>query len=783
MSRSRRGSDRDERRGLEYVINTCEIGSPDFLDKLDTKNSLREKDGVTIRPPSQSNVCACQLWEVYVAAAVLILQPHSSVIFAHVKALCEHNDPKYLCEAILKEHLCIGNVTDDHQYVNMYGFFDEYFNRKFQINFEKHALHHYVGQAMDDPLCGKDGIPRVYLLAPHIQALLLNSQFFDGQYDELIDAMRMGNLPVNDVLSDGEQEIGEALDLEWDNVKLYDDPNLILKKHGGWAVTKPSKLLTPKDLLVIRLTGCSLEQLLAGKDVPDSPRHDLGEAEADAKLAKGKGQRLSAGRKRNTSQKVKALTEGGSGIEGLDDNASDSTASSHPSDFDVDPEHLKIVPLGVTLSEMYLLVRGLLRGMESTSDNWHGSVVGEHVARGSRDGHILAATVLVDLYMRDQIDVYHWTLSEGNIAVAYKVHKRKGIALMDHYLDDFMHHIEELFRDMLLPPEVSEATIWASLEERGVIDNHRPSWERAYGCGFTHVDVWDLARPDLLLDLKEGYLTAARVLYDKSIEDPLDEASNDVLMFCHLLQTCFDMSLEAIDGMARVLNHFCPPFQKGELFPPVTMVHSSAVCLGLIDRGFRVANSSDTQLAQEAAEFNEAVMERLEEKFFLSSKVWESFDLDQSGELSLDEFVEGMTSIDVYKDFRKERVPDDVLRTIVTDLAERLFHEVDINMDGTLTPQELQVAFKRRRDEALKKQADRQWVRQAVKTLGQQMGIRGERASTDHARELAEELRDKERAQAVLQERRAQGEWQAEVEKPELLDNDVDVDTNFTTNM
>merc|ERR1719277_2165708 len=155
------------------------------------------------------------------------------------------------------------------------------------------------------------------------------------------------------------------------------------------------------------------------------------------------------------------------------------------------------------------------------------------------------------------------------------------------------------------------------------------------------------------------------------------------------------------------------------------MVHSSAVCVGLIDRGFRVACSADTQLAQEAAEFNEAAMERLEEKFFLSPKVWESFDADKSGEMSLDEFVEGMRSIDVYKDFRKERVPDDVLRTIVTDLAERLFHEVDVNMDGTLNPQELQNAFARRREEALKKQEERRWVRRAVEATAVQMGMKG----------------------------------------------------------
>merc|ERR1712100_145353 len=104
-------------------------------------------------------------------------------------------------------------------------------------------------------------------------------------------------------------------------------------------------------------------------------------------------------------------------------------------------------------------------------------------------------------------------------------------------------------------------------------------------------------------------------------------------------------------------------------------------------------------------------MERLEHKFFLSPNIWTAFDVDESGELTVDEFVEGMRNIDVYKDFRKERVPEDVLRMIVSDLAERLFQEVDINMDGTLTPEELQSAFRRRREEAVRNLEKKQWFR------------------------------------------------------------------------
>mmetsp|Transcript_21888 Transcript_21888/g.75281 ORF Transcript_21888/g.75281 Transcript_21888/m.75281 type:complete len:782 (+) Transcript_21888:161-2506(+) len=771
--------------GPEYIISTWAIDEHDKLDKLDTKQSSREKDGATIRLPSIINACPLQLWEVYLAATILLMQPHSSIIFAHVKALCEHNDQNYLCEAVLKEHLNAGTVIDDTQDVNMYTFLDEYFNRKFQITFPKTSMHTYIEEALDDARCGRNGVSRVFLLGPHLQAFLLNSQFFENQYDELVRALRVAHLPVNDVMLDGEEAIGEALDIRWDNVKLYDDPHLVLKKHGGWALTKPTRMMTPKDQLILRLTGCTLEQLLAGKDVPDSPRKV-----DDESLEHGvqrKGTRHRSHRKSSLQgSDAAALTVGGEvGADGasksvmlthLEEQSSD---SSHPSDFDVDPEHKKVVPFGLSICEMYMLLRGLLVGLDTHKSDLRGCVVGEKVARGTRDGHILTAAVFADLYMREQIDVCHWTLSEGSIAVPYKVTKRKGIPPMEHFLDDYCHDLESMFRNMLVAGEVAEAPIWASLEERGIIDNHRPSWERAYGCGFTKVDVWDLARPDLLLDLKEGYLLAARVLYDKKFHDPLDEESNDVLMFCFVMQHLFDLSLEAVDGLSRVLTHMCPPFQKGELFPPATMVHGGAVILGLIDRGFRVANNTDSQLAQEAAEFNQSVMERLEEQFFLSDRVMTNLDADGSGEVTLDEFIDGFRKIDLYKDFRKERMPEDVLRTIVVDLAERLFYEVDVNMDGTLTPQELASAFGRRREEALKKREGRKWVRRATEAVAVQMGLKSKSRPRDEVRANAVKHQDKERKEAYVNERRRRQEWQAEVERPELLDADVDVDTSL----
>ena len=39
---------------------------------------------------------------------------------------------------------------------------------------------------------------------------------------------------------------------------------------------------------------------------------------------------------------------------------------------------------------------------------------------------MICAAVMCDLYMRDQIEIHHWTLQEGSTAVPYQVSHRKG---------------------------------------------------------------------------------------------------------------------------------------------------------------------------------------------------------------------------------------------------------------------------------------------------------------------------------------------------------------------
>ena len=180
-------------------------------------------------------------------------------------------------------------------------------------------------------------------------------------------------------------------------------------------------------------------------------------------------------------------------------------------------------------------------------------------------------------------------------------------------------------------------------------------------------------------------------------------------------------------------------------------------------------------MAAEAAEFNEAVMQRLEAKFFLSPAVWQSFDVDASGQLTIDEFVEGMKGVDAYQEFRREKVPTDILQMILMDFAQKLFQEVDVNGDGTLTADELRAAFRLRREEAEKNLVESKWLYRAMQSVQDQFGISRRQIEKDEDfQKQAENVKVLEKRKNIIAEQRKQIEWASEVDKVELLDVDMD---------
>mgnify|MGYP000393459362 CR=1 FL=1 len=724
--------------------------------------------------------------------AVLILQPPSTVLSAHIKALVHHKDTAYYCESILPEHV-------SHPALMRPEFFEvmrEYLERKFEFSIRSSDIKEYVSKEIGDPQAGKNNVPRKYLLSPLLQQALLNDPVFDSQYVELLDTMRTAKLPSNDIMTEEMEELKNATHIHWDVAKLYDDPNLILRRYGGWCMARSEaqRQLTPKDKLLMKLTGTTMDEILEGK-VPQSPRKDAASSAAvsDADGAPKPGS-LAALRQASQKEKAEHAERRGSvGMDGFgmhrrslgaideDDIANltlgDGIEKKEESDdsdiFEVDPDHPKITPLRLSLSEAYLLIRGLALAQD---EHWESKtrtipkhapmeVLGQNVTCYCKDKHMIAAAVLIDLYMREAVELKHWMLGDGNVAVCYAAEVKEETRDMQHWLDCYLPYVEQIFRNMVLPDQMADLPIWNSLEQRGYIDNQRVAYRGMFqGASKFHeslelehdhqvnrvveffqdrkeaflerkenakaaidaaiysarmklkgcipkskrktqddhqraaaprafcaqpVDIFDFARPEWLPELKAGYLRAGRTLYDKNFLMADDERSSDMLMFIYVLQELFDQSFEGIDSLNRVLQLRTPPFQKGEIYPPLTMVHSGAVCKGMVERAFRVANGMDTDLAYEAAQAHESISERLEMKFFTSEDIWQAFDDDESGSLTLEEFVVGMQGLDLYKEFQSEKIPESVMNQVVGELAEKLFREVDVNMDGNLSNEEL----------------------------------------------------------------------------------------------
>ena len=101
------------------------------------------------------------------------------------------------------------------------------------------------------------------------------------------------------------------------------------------------------------------------------------------------------------------------------------------------PDDPKFTPLGLTVSETFVLFYGLLAAVKARNREHQRGLVGTSIHFYCKDRHLLAAAVLIDLYMRDKIRLHHWTLDEGNKApvAACTIRESKN---MRHYLDNYL---------------------------------------------------------------------------------------------------------------------------------------------------------------------------------------------------------------------------------------------------------------------------------------------------------------------------------------------------------
>lgn len=181
-----------------------------------------------------------------------------------------------------------------------------------------------------------------------------------------------------------------------------------------------------------------------------------------------------------------------------------------------------------------------------------------------------------------------------------------------------------------------------------------------------------------------------------------------ILMFFFTLQTLFEVSWEAHRGLERVLQVFSPPFANLPLQPPQGMESAGALIRGLAERARLAGEPSISDgarnLAIEAGEFQEAIREAFKDELFGCKNIQSLFDEDGDGEVTIEEFIEGIARLATTVRMHFKGVPKQSLDIIIRDLAKELFYEIDDDRNGVLTQEELREAILERQSLALERE-------------------------------------------------------------------------------
>lgn len=197
-----------------------------------------------------------------------------------------------------------------------------------------------------------------------------------------------------------------------------------------------------------------------------------------------------------------------------------------------------------------------------------------------------------------------------------------------------------------------------------------------------------------LLMFEEG-----AIYFEEEQELALERAQ--VLMFFFVLQSLFDVAWEGQNGLEIIFQAFAPPFAKLPLRPPRGMEAAGAVIRGIIERarlmGDESVAESKKNLAVEAGEFQEQIREQFEEELFACKNLLSLFDEDADGEITLEEFIDGISQLPARGELRFTGVPQQALDLIIFDLATDLFDQIDDDGNGVLSNDEIKEAVEARR--------------------------------------------------------------------------------------
>jgi len=463
------------------------------------------------------------------------------------KLIMTHSDKsmkRILPSSLMREHLESPAVATKG--TKFYHFMDEFLRKKFDpYQFGVGQLYEYVHDGLFDPLASPDQrTPRAFVVSPYLHQLCNNTKdtIFEGQYKEMLFVLQMVGVPARNVIelvqkkriAMSKNAWSAAFDLplqslDFEKVHLYMDLSLIGRQYGGNCIKQEAPWISTSDQLLIRKVGATMEDIVEGRNIvhmvraqkpgkgtaSDDEEEDQSEhsfrsffedmpdglrtksKETRAKSKETTGSKRSSKRRENPNQVIDWDLESFYRAEEERKRLEWEKALAGM----VDPEDERFMPLGFTLTEAFLAIHGMVMAMDKRPDadgdgdndieEGHQRILRNAIS--GPDRHVLTAAVIIDLYMREKVDVWSWQLRPGGHAHEEKEEQAGSSADLwkgpcsfiyrmapmgdaplwtteldhrHHWLSDYAPEIDEMFTRMELPISIGDTPIWGSLRAR-----------------------------------------------------------------------------------------------------------------------------------------------------------------------------------------------------------------------------------------------------------------------------------------------------------------------------
>eukprot|EP00811_Abedinium_folium_P028811 NODE_448_length_3040_cov_8.023687.p1 GENE.NODE_448_length_3040_cov_8.023687~~NODE_448_length_3040_cov_8.023687.p1 ORF type:complete len:918 (+),score=340.15 NODE_448_length_3040_cov_8.023687:357-2756(+) len=147
------------------------------------------------------------------------------------------------------------------------------------------------------------------------------------------------------------------------------------------------------------------------------------------------------------------------------------------------------------------------------------------------------------------------------------------------------------------------------------------------------------------------------------------------------------------------------------------MTHTSNVCIALIARACNIALRFSVSAPEEAIEMQDKWLQDVERKFYLTEDIYEKLDLPHGENITQDALCQAVRGDDFWASIKMRLPPDAARNAIVVAFAEKVFKDIDVNMDGTLSPDEMIGFFKNRHQTLLEAKKREKEMRRALQRL------------------------------------------------------------------